>query len=293
MTPNDEIFERHRTFLFGVAYRMLGSVAEAEDIVQDSYLRWRKSQNVENPRVYLSRIVSRLCLDRLKQARTKREIYIGPWLPEPILNRPDLVTEEPAILAKDISYALMLALERLSPLERAAFLLHDVFDDDYNEIAKVLDRSEASCRQLATRARNQIRRDRPRFTVEPERSREIANAFFDAMRNGDTDALSAVLAKDAVLHTDGGGKVSSALNIIHSAEKIVRFYAGLARKNGDQRSLLLHRTSINGMPGEVVRATDGVLQTNAVEIIDGKITVIYITRNPDKLRHLAYLDTAH
>ncbi|MEX6634573.1 sigma-70 family RNA polymerase sigma factor [Hyphococcus lacteus] len=290
---HDEAFEQHRTYLFGVAYRMLGSVAEAEDLVQDSYLRWRESKNVENPRAYLSKIVSRLCLDRLKQARTKREIYVGPWLPEPIINRPDLVTEEPEILAQDISYALMLALERLSPLERAAFLLHDVFDNGYDEIAEVLDRSEASCRQLATRARNHIRHERPRFTVEPKRSHEIANAFFDAMRSGDTDALSAVLAKDAVLHTDGGGKVSSALNIVYSAEKIVRFYAGLTRKSGDQRSTLLRRTRINGMPGEIVRANDGILQTNVVEITDGKITAIYITRNPDKLRHLSYLNTAH
>lgn len=291
----DTSFEQHRRHLFGIAYRMMGSVAEAEDAVQESWLRWQGSsrEGVGNPRAFLSAIVTRLCLDRLKAARQRREIYVGPWLPEPLLQDPALVTQPDEDAAQDVSVALMLALERLSPLERAAFILHDVFDMGFDEIAAALDRSEAACRQLAARARASVRAARPRFAVRPGEGEAIAEAFFAAARSGDTVALRRLLAEGAAVHTDGGGRKTAALKIILGAEKICRFFAGLARKPRGVRPLWSRAVLINGLPGFVTMEPDGTLQTTALEIEDGRIQAIYVVRNPEKLRHVQLLLNGH
>ena len=284
-------FELHRRRLTGLAYRMLGSVAEAEDVVQDAWLRWHQAEReaVRDPGAFLHRIVTRLCLDRLKSARARRETYVGPWLPEPVLDAEALAgsggpgAEE---WAGDLSFALLLALERLSPLERAAFLLRDVFDLDFTEVATTLGRGEAACRQLAARARAHLREARQRFTAPPEAGERLAAAFLQAARSGDVAALARLLAEDAVLYTDGGGRKRAALNPIRGRERIARFYAGLARKGATARVTAVRPARINGLPGYLALEADGSLQTVAIEAGEGGITAIYIVGNPDKLGHL-------
>ena len=213
-----------RPRLTRIAYRMLGSVAEAEDVVQDAYLRWHGTDRaaVSDAQAFLSKTVTRLCLDQLKSARVKRETYIGPWVPEPMIE-PD-ETEE----ADDITLTLMMALERLSPLERAAFLLHDVFGQDFDEVAQTIDRDAAACRQLASRAREHVRAAKPRFPVSQQQGADIAKAFFDASRSGEVGPLQALLAKDVILYSDGGGKRLAALNPIYGDINVARFFAGVA-----------------------------------------------------------------
>ena len=287
-SPNTDSFEANRSRLFGLAYRMLGSVADAEDILQDAYLRWRRVdiKTVSNADAFLTTIVSRLCLDRLKEARRQREIYVGPWLPEPLLNDPAIAVAPPNELASDISYALMLALERLSPLERAAFLLHDVFDMEFSEIADVLDRNEAACRQLASRARTNVRKNKPRVDTNSCDSKKIADAFFSALRSGDPAQLRDVLAENAAFHADGGGRVPSARNILYGAERIAQFFAGYARKGLTNRPKWARRIVINNLPGEIAMNADGVMQTTVIEIQNDHVIAVYVTRNPEKLRHL-------
>lgn len=271
-------FDPLRPLLTRVAYRMLGSVADAEDVVQDAFLRWLGTDRntVREPAAFLRRTVTRLCLDQLKSARAQRETYIGPWLPDP------LVEEE----EDDVTLPLMLALERLSPLERAAFLLHDVFGVGFDEVAATIDRDPGATRQLAARARAHVRDARPRYKLERQRGLEIANAFFEASRSGDMAALGAMLAADVGMWADGGGKrPAAAIPILGKAlvMKIHRSVAVLLRKYG---STLVHTGMINGLPGFVTREADGELQTTALEIEDGKIAGIYVMRNPDKLRHV-------
>lgn len=279
--------QAHRRHLIGLAYRMLGELAEAEDVVQDAYLRWRDAHPavVDNPRAYLTTVVTRLCIDRLREARRRREAYIGSWLPEPLVA--DLAPA--ADTAADVSFALMLALERLSPLERAAFLLHDVFDLSFEEVAAVLGRNPAACRQLASRARSNVRKARPRFTVRPDEGARLAEAFFAASRSGDTTALRMLLAEQSTLHSDGGGRKLAALKPIVGIDKLCRLFAGLARKAGGVRPLWRAPALVNGSPGYVTVEHDGTLQTTALEIADGRIAAIYIVRNPDKLTHLVPL----
>src|SRR5215475_8765887 len=217
-------FEAHRRALVGLAYRMLGSRAEAEDAVQDAYLRWHAADRtaIREPRRFLGTVVARLCLDRMKSAKVRREIYVGQWLPEPVVD--ERFDDDSDELSHDISVALMLLLERLSPLERASFLLHDVFGLDFAEVARTLGRNEAACRQLAARARTHIEAGRPRFAPSPEEGRRLAAAFQAAPTSADTKALVRLLADDAVLYTDGGGKRVAALNPIRGADKIARFF---------------------------------------------------------------------
>jgi len=272
----------------GIAYRMLGSLAEAEDAVQEAYLRWRQADRggVENPRAFLSRVVTRLCLDELKSARSRRETYVGPWLPEPVVDGGALDAETASDYAHDLSIALMLTLERLSPLERAAFLLHDVFEVGFSEIAATLGRNEATCRQLAARARAHVQASRPRFRPSAEEAAGLLAAFKQAAESGDAARFADFLAKDAVLLSDGGGKRAAALNPIYGAENIIRLMDGLQRKaDGEFR---LRPASINGMPGFVLAEPGGGVQTIALDIADGKITAIYLVRNPDKLRGVAF-----
>lgn len=273
-------FEAQRPRLQRLAYRMLGSVAEAEDVVQDAWLRWRRVEApVDAPAAYLRRVVARLCLDRMKSARARRETYVGDWLPEPLLAPESDPSDE-------LTLTLMLALERLSPLERAAFLLHDVFGVALGEVAGTLDRDAAAVRQLAARARKHVQAARPRYRVEPAEADRIAQAFFVASRDGDLQALQTMLAEDVVIHSDGGGRVLAFRNPIRGLARVLRLYAGLRRKFTEP-PILLRPLVIDGLPGYASIDRGRILQTTALELRDGRIAGIYIVRNPDKLRHVA------
>lgn len=280
------IFAAHRRHLLAVAYRFLGSVADAEDIVQDTWLRWSQADlpGVQEPRAFLTRIAARLCLDQLKSARVRRERYVGPWLPEPVVEAAGYATEAAGERTDDISVALMLALERLSPLERAAFVLHDAFGQTFEEVAAALDRSPASCRQLAARARQHLRSARGRFVVPPGEGERLVEAFLRATRTGDLAGLTRLLAPDAVLHSDSGGKVRAARRQILGAGRIARLFGILTRRFGPAPRTEVVR--INGLPGLVMEDSQGTKQTLAFEIRDGAIATLYLVRNPEKLRHV-------
>jgi RNA polymerase sigma-70 factor, ECF subfamily len=273
------IFDPLRPKLMRVAYRMLGSVADAEDVLQEAFIRWMKADRdeVREPEAFLRRTVTRLCLDQLKSARRQRETYIGPWLPEPILEEEE---------EEDVTLPLLLALERLSPLERAAFLLHDVFGLEFEEVGTIIRRGPAACRQLAARARTHVREARPRFQVEKQRGLDLAKAFFAASRSGDMKALGAMLAADVSAYADGGGKRPAAVEPVIGFDAVMKVHEYLAahfRKNG---SKFVRAAFINGLPGFITLEADGELQTTALEIEDEKIAAIYVVRNPDKLKHL-------
>jgi RNA polymerase sigma-70 factor (ECF subfamily) len=287
MTASAEVFERHRAPLTGLAYRMLASRADAEDVVQDAYLRWagRREAGVDDPRRYLAAIVTRLCLDRMKSARARREVYVGPWLPEPVVDE-TLDAGTASEFAHDLSVALMMALDRLSPLERAAFLLHDVFDIDFAEVAQSLGRSEAACRQLATRARRNVRAEKPRFSADEDEGRCLAAAFEAAARSGDTARLTALLTDDAVLHSDGGGKRPAALRLVTGAGEVAALITGLISRGF--RAASLRPAAVNGLAGFVVREEDGPVSTIAFEARGGRISAIYVVRNPEKLGHVRF-----
>jgi RNA polymerase sigma-70 factor, ECF subfamily len=286
---NDEAaaqFDPLRPRLTRIAYRMLGSVADAEDIVQEAFIRWLATDRttVREPEAFLRRVVTRLCLDIIKSAHHRRTSYVGAWLPEPIV-------EEEADAADDVTLPLMLALERLSPLERAAFLLHDVFGVEFDEIAETLGREQSSVRQLAVRARENVRAARPRYTLSKQRSMEIASAFFTASRGGDMQTLQSLLAADVVVHSDGGGKRSAAPGPVFGFDAVVQLHEKLAQIFAASGSQLVQFGFIDGLPGFVTMEGDGVLQTTAIELEDGKIKALYIVRNPDKLRHLSPRDS--
>jgi RNA polymerase sigma-70 factor (ECF subfamily) len=281
-TPHEDAaasFDPLRPKLMRVAYRMLGSVADAEDVLQEAFIRWMGADRseVREPEAFLRRSVTRLCLDQLKSARRQRETYVGPWLPDPVLEEED---------EEDVTLPLMLALERLSPLERAAFLLHDVFGLEFEEVAATIQRDPAACRQLAARARAHVRETRPRFQVEKQRGLELAKAFFTASRSGDMKALAAMLAADVSVHADGGGKRPAAMQPILGFEAVMKVHESLADHFRKNNSKLVRAGLVNGLPGFLTLEADGELQTTALEIQDGKIAAIYVVRNPDKLRHL-------
>ncbi len=295
-TDPSATFEPHRRRLLGLAYRMLGSMAEAEDAVQEAYLRWHDTDRnrVEQPRAFLMTTTTRICLDVLKSARMKREEYDGPWLPDPVTDTASLAPDAQTELAEDLSVALLLALDRLSPLERAAFLLHDVFDYSFSQVAAALDRNEAACRQLASRARVRVREARPQGVTPPRvastaidpKHEKLLTAFIGAARSGDIEALTRLLASDARLVTDSGGKVPAALKVIEGAHRTAAFLAGVVRKGWtDQMSVRFEM--VNGLPGLLMSGPDGLVQTNAFEFDGDVVTAIYVVRNPDKLRHLA------
>ena len=274
-------FDPLRPKLIRIAYRMMGSVADAEDVVQEAFLRWFDADRaaVREPEAYLRRVVTRLCLDQLKSARHRRETYIGPWLPEPVVE-----TAQDEI--DDVTLPLMLALERLSPLERAAFLLHDIFGIGFDEIAATIDRDAAACRQLASRARSHVRAARPRFDLPKEHGLQIAAAFFAASRHGDMQQLGSLLAADVTAYADGGGKARAAMQPIAGLDQVMQVHTALASLFAKSMSQLVRYGFINGLPGFVTIEEGDTLQTTALQIEDGKIAAIYVMRNPDKLRHL-------
>jgi RNA polymerase sigma-70 factor, ECF subfamily len=274
-------FDPLRPRLIRIAYRMLGSVADAEDVVQEAFIRWFGVDRaaVREPEAFLRRIVTRLCLDHLKSARHRRETYIGPWLPEPVVE-----TNEDEV--EDVTLPLLLALERLSPLERAAFLLHDIFGVGFDEVAATIDREPATCRQLASRARSHIRAARPRTPLVKEHGMEIATAFFAASRNGDMAQLKSLLAADVVTYSDGGGKMRAGIAPVIGLDAVLGLHASLKSIYAASPSQILRYGFINGLPGFVTIEEGATLQTTALQIEDGKIVGIYVVRNPDKLRHL-------
>ncbi|MES5100076.1 RNA polymerase sigma factor SigJ [Agrobacterium sp. BA1120] len=272
-------FTLQRKRLLRLGYRMLGSITEAEDVLQDAWLRWsHANEDIQTPTAYLTRIVTRLCLDRMKSARARRELYVGPWLPEPLIECADTYD----IVSDDVTVTLMLALERLSPLERAAFLLHDVFDMALTEVAVVLEREPTAVRQLASRARRNVRNARPRYNIGKAEADEIVRAFFAASRDGDVAALSELLTRDVEIHTDGGGKVRALRAVIYGLERALRLFVS-ARKKAVLLPTFLRTVTIDGLKGFVGLDSNGVLQTTALDIRDGRISAIFIVKNPDKL----------
>ena len=281
------VFQEHRGLLFGIAYRMLGGAADADDAVQETWLRWsgRTQRAVDNPRAYLTTVITRLCVDELRSARVRRESYFGPWLPEPLVVQESSVDPDPAAthseLADSLSQAFLVVLEELSPVERAAFLLHEVFGYEYPEIAAMLTRNEAACRQLVSRARGHVEARRHRYDADRAVSQELAQRFLVACATGDIAGLMGMLADDVVVWTDGGGIAKAAANIIVGADKSARFLADIARKQPDGATMRLAR--INGVPGAIVLVGDEVIATIAVEVADGQALGVYIVSNPEKL----------
>ncbi len=283
----DATFEEHRGLLFGVAYRMLGSVAAAEDAVQDAYLRFRNSATAAaNPRAFLVTVVTRLCLDELKAARTRREQYIGPWLPEPLVRLAgDAPSPEDTVEREDsVSMAFLVMLEALGPVERAVFLLREVFDYDYGDIGPVVGKSEAACRQVFRRARERIAERQHRHAANYDQRRELTVRFLQAANEGNLAGLMEILSADVVAVSDGGGVATSARRPVYGADRVARFAIGIARKEPIARVELV---DVNGQPGFLFVSKSGRVTTAAVlEEADGRIAAVYAIRNPGKLRHI-------
>lgn len=284
-------FERLRPRLYGVAYRMLGSRAEAEEAVQDAYLRWHGADagRVRTPEAWLTTTVTRLCIDRLRAARAEREAYFGPWLPEPLVGDEFLAPDRSSELACDLSMALLVVLERLAPEERAAFLLHDVFDGDYREIAGALGKSEAACRQIVHRARERVRRDRPRFEVSEAARRRLLEKFQAAMQTADREALVELFAADAEWTSDGGGKTAAASKVVRGAGCIAKLMAGVARRLAREYGgrIDYRLAPVNGETGLVMRLDGRPVWILAVESDGLRILAGYVVVNPDKLERVS------
>lgn len=277
------IFLEYRPLLLGVAYRMLGSASEAEDVVQEAYLRWAAIPDgtAENPRAYLTTAVVRLCLDQLRSARARRENYVGEWLPEPVTSDPLEDGAAAAELADSLSLAFLVMLEELSPLERAAFLLREVFQFDYEEVGAMLGRTAPACRQLVARGKRHVAERRIRFDADRRHSEQVATSFMTACTTGDLQGLMSLLAEDVIVHSDGGGKVTAGRRPVYGRDKAARFLLGIAHKQPEGTSL--HPTTINGQPGAVVLVEDHVFGVVSLDIVDGLIAGVRIVVNPDKL----------
>ena len=282
MTNRIEVFERNRPLLFSISYRMLGSVMEAEDVVQEAFLRWQQApeDEVRSPSSYLSTVVTRLCIDRLRSARARREKYVGPWLPEPLLEDQEIAGT--ADLEDSLSMAFLVLLESLTPVERAVFLLREVFDYEYAEIASLVGKSEVNCRQISRRARQSLAARRPRFESSPEQEERLMGSFLRASLSGDVEALLALLSEDVTLYSDGGGKTQAALKPIYGADRVARFLSGILRKAPPD--LAVRQTRVNGRPGLVGYFGDGSPQSVVtLEVGEGSITAIRLVVNPEKL----------
>ncbi|WP_309380439.1 RNA polymerase sigma factor SigJ [Cerasicoccus frondis] len=281
-------FEQYRGTIESLGYRMLGSRADAQDIAQDTYLRWRNSQptEVRSMKSWLLKTASRLAIDRLKSAQRQRVAYVGPWLPEPLLVD-EASPDKQAMVDDTVTIALMLAMERLSPAERAAFLLHDVFGLTFNEIAEVLEKSAPACRQLATRARASLREQRPRYDFDSERHAHLLEAFLGACKSGDLEQLKSLLASDVTVVSDSGGKVLSARRVLETPDKAGRFFVGVFAK-AHKRGMVseAHWTAFNGLPALYLVHNGGVHSAFSLSVVDGKIQSVFVHRNPDKLAQI-------
>ena len=281
MTPDDaaQVFTAHRPRLFGLAYRMLGSAAEADDVLQEAHLRWQAAEHeaIAAPAAWLSTVVTRLCLDQLKSARVRREAYVGPWLPEPVAT--DRVGDP--LDLESISLAFLVVLETLSPLERAAFVLREVFDYSFAEIAEALGRDEAACRQLAHRAKEHLKARRPRFARSREQHERLLGAFLGAVAQGDLDGLQKLLSSDVVAWSDGGGRAKAARNLIRGPDHVARLFIGIARKGGSDGDVALE--TLNGWPGVVLRRGGVAVAAMTIETDGEAIFALHVITNPDKL----------
>lgn len=295
-----EAYQDLRPLLFSIAYRMLGSVAEAEDVVQDAFIRYQRAtaeggEEIESPRAYLSKVTTRLAIDQLRSARVRRAAYPGTWLPEPLISD-DATWQDAAQIVEDadtLSMAFLLVLERLSPVERAVFLLHDVFDYGYDEVAAIVGKSEDNCRQLAVRARRHVRDNRPRFEPSRRARAELAGRFFAAVQHGDVDGLVALLADDVVVQGDGGDRGPSWKGPITGRDRVVRLLHGVARWAADLQTQI-RIVEVNGQPGALFLDRDGRLVTvMTVDVEDGAVRTIRSVINPDKLHHLGPLADVH
>lgn len=293
----DESFEQLRPLLFSIAYRMVGSVGDAEDLVQESFLRFHRAleeeARIDSPKAYLSTIVTRLSIDHLHSARVRRETYVGEWLPEPLVTDGEELVDDPARHAEtadSLSTAFLVLLESLSPVERAVFLLHDVFAYAYEEVAPIVDKSVENCRQLAVRARRHVEARKPRFEATREQREELAKRFFAAIEGGDLDELVAMLAEDAVMVGDGGGKAPAVTEPIHGAIQVARFLLGLARQAA-KAGISLRPRELNGQPGAIATGPHGgPVSALTLDIGEGRVRTIHSIVNPDKLGHLGTVE---
>jgi RNA polymerase sigma-70 factor, ECF subfamily len=284
-------FEAYRPLMFSIAYRMLGSVTEAEDIVQEAYLRYQATptDQIVSHKAFLSTIVTRLCLNQLQSARVQRESYIGPWLPEPVLTGVDerFAPMQQAELHESLALAFLVLLEQLTPVERAVFLLREIFDYDYAEIAEIIGKSEDNARQLATRARRHVDDGKPRFEASKEKREELAGRFFAAVQDGDMQGLEALLSEDVVLKGDGGGKAPALARSLHGRNRVARTVGAWMRTGLRVPGLTIRPVEVNGQPGALFRDADGaVIAAMELDIADGQVQGINSIVNPDKLRHL-------
>jgi RNA polymerase sigma-70 factor (ECF subfamily) len=285
------LFEELRPGAFAIAYRMLGSVSEAEDVVQEAFLRLHRTlaegEQVSSPRAYLSTVVTRLCIDQLRSARARRERYVGEWLPEPVVEGADADPARHAEVADSLSLAFLVLLESLSPEQRAAFLLREVFDYPYDEIARIVGKSEDNARQLVTRARRQVQQRRPRFEASRKRREALAQRFFAAAGDGDLHALEELLAHDVMLHGDGGGKAPALAHPVHGRAKVARTLLAWFRATARIGGVTLRSAEVNGQPGAMVLDPEGrLVNVLALDVADGQVQAIRSIVNPDKLRHL-------
>ncbi len=288
MEDSGELFEQYRPELFRLAYSMLGRIAPAKDAVQEIFLRWQKQDpdQIQSHRAYLSRIVSNLCLDELKSAKSRREQYIGPNLPEPLLSSASEDPHNQIELSESLSMALLFTLEQLSPVQRAVFLLREVFDYDYASIAEAIDKTESHCRKIAQRSRDQVKANRPTLGKHKPNQHELVTAFIEAVQKGNISEIESMLAEEAILYSDGGGKVTAARKPIYGANKIARFMVGIQKQKGESQTIDLIFRNINGEPGMMIYLDNKLFNVWSFHTKDGRIENIFVVLNPDKLRHL-------
>ncbi len=286
--PTSVSWEEQRPYLFAIAYRMLGSISDAEDMVQEAFVRTQQSgELLRQPRSYLATAVTRLCMEHLRKAYVRRESYVGPWLPEPLVESVEPEAERRTEQAESLSLAFLRILENLTPTERAVFLLREVFDYSYDEVASIVEKTPASCRQLAKRARDHIQENRPRYTASEEKKQHLMGQFFLCCTEGDMEGFLTVLSEDAILYSDGGGKVHAARRPIYGADKIARFFLGILKKK--QEDVVVLPAFVNGEPGLVEYLHGQPQSAFTVTIENDRITELFVINNPDKISRIPLL----
>jgi RNA polymerase sigma-70 factor (ECF subfamily) len=282
-------FEAQRPYVFGIAYRMLGTVSDAQDVVQETWLRWNRTleagQAVDMPRAFLARIVTRLSIDRLRDRQARREDYVGPWLPEPLVIEADGDPEADFALAESVRMAFLVVLERLSPVERAVFLLREVFDYEYDEIARIVDRTAVNCRQIFARAKKHVQDGRPRLASDRNEENRVADELLRAVQTGDAAALESLLSADVVAWGDGGGKATAARRPIVGRALVTKFLIGIARLA--PADVVIERARVNHLPGFIARSGGRVVSVLCLDVVDGRVAAIRAVVNPDKLTHFS------
>lgn len=288
MENSGELFEQFRPELFRLAYSMLGRIAPAKDVVQEAFLRWQKQDmdQIRSHRAYLSKVVSNLCLDELKSAQNQREQYIGPNLPEPLLSSEEENPQNQIELSESLSMALLFTLEQLSPVQRAVFLLREAFDYDYASIAEAIDKTESHCRKIAQRSRDQVKANRPNLGKKKPKQHDLVTDFIDAVQKGNISDIESMLAEEAILYSDGGGKVTAARKPVYGANKIARFMVRIQKQKEPNQTIDIIFRDINREPGMMIYLDEKLFNVWSFHIKDGRIQNIFVVLNPDKLQHL-------